>query len=218
MRRSRCAWGVRFRSLSGMQSVRRNPFAPLPESRSLSQSKSCAGRGGSDRNRSGLAPLELVLVLPLLMMVAGLMLFVANAGVWKLRAHAAAREAAFQSVHPRQSASASQPPEWQRPELTYSVAPGPAVWNVDPLENHPLLRGPSWPPLTVNSHLLDGSQGMTVGQSQSAVRSGLWPQMRVNYRFQREVFVLGSHQWQYDSMGLPGPGARRSILLWDLDH
>jgi hypothetical protein len=250
VRRSRWESGVRFRSLSTLQSsvtgtsfslapvgvlnsrerlvagertrVRGNLIAPhpspLPESRSFRQLKSLMGRGRRNhRNRSGLAPLELVLVLPVLMMVAGLMLFVANAGVWKLRAHAGAREAAFQSVHPRQTAPASQPPEWQRPELTYSIAPGPTVWSVDPLENHPLLRGPNWPPLTVNSQLLDGSQGMMIGQAQSAVPSGLWPQMRVNYRFQRKVFVLGSHQWQYDSMGIPGHGARRSIPLWNLE-
>ena len=96
--------------------------------------------------RAGLAPMELVLVMPVLMMMAGLMLFAANAGVWKLRAYAAAREVAFQTVHPRQSAPVVPPPDWRRPDLSHSVQPGPNVWNVDPLENHPLLRGPNWPP------------------------------------------------------------------------
>ena len=166
--------------------------------------------------RAGLAPMELVLVMPVLMMVAGLMLFAANAGVWKLRAYAAAREVAFQTVHPRQSAPVVPPPDWRRPDLSHSVQPGPNVWNVDPLENHPLLRGPNWPPLLVNSQLLDGTQGLMSGRAQSAIRSRLWPQMRVHYRFQREVFVLAGREWQYDTMGLPGHGARRSLQLWEL--
>lgn len=165
--------------------------------------------------RRGLAPLELVLVLPVLMMVAGLLLFVANAGVWKLRANVAAREAAFQSAYPKSGLQAA-PPEWRRPDLTYTSGPGPNVWSVDPFENHPLFRGPNWPPLTVNSQVFDGSQGLVVGQAQSSIRSGLWPQMRISYRFQREVPLLSGHQWQYQAMGLPSHQTRRSLQLWEI--
>lgn len=182
----------------------------------MRRSREKANDSRSRTHRAGLAPMELVLVMPVLMMVAGLMLFVANAGVWKLRAYSAAREVAFQTVHPRQTAPVAPPPEWRRPDVSVSVQPGPNVWNVDPLENHPLLRGPTWPPFLVNSQLLDGSQGLKSGRAQSTIRSGLWPQMRVNYRFQREAFVLADHQWQYESMGLPGHGARRSLQLWGL--
>lgn len=164
--------------------------------------------------RRGIAPLELVLVLPLMMMVAGLMLFVANAGVWKLRAHSAAREAAFQVIQPREGEQPVPPPEWRRPDLTFSIQPGNPIGTADPLQNHPLFRGPAWPPLRVNPQLFDSSKGMVVGQATSAVASGLWPQMRVNYRFQRDVPVMAGHQWQYHAMGLPSHDSRRSTFLW----
>jgi len=170
------------------------------------------------RQRAGLAPVELVLVLPLLMMVAALLLFVTNAAVWKLRSHGAAREAAFQQIHPRTGGVTSNPPDWRRPEVSTTVQPGPLVWATDPLERHVLFRGPSWRTLPINVSLFDGSPGMLIGHAQSDIPSGIWPQMGVHYRFQRDVAVFGGHQWQYDAMGISSQDSRRSIPLLGLQH
>ena len=165
------------------------------------------------RHRAGLAPLELVLVLPLMMMVAGLMLFLANATVWKLRSHGAARETAFQQFHPRTGEVTSVPPDWVRSDVATAVLAGPPVWGSDPFEMHPLFRGHSWRTLPINPSLFDGSSGLLVGRAQSNIKSGLWPQMRIFYRYQRDVTILGSRQWQYQSMGLGHHGDRRSKWL-----
>ncbi|MFO1007082.1 MAG: hypothetical protein U0929_14065, partial [Planctomycetaceae bacterium] len=167
----------------------------------------------NQRSRSGLAPLELVLVLPLMMMVAGLMLFVANAAVWKLRSHGAAREAAFQQFYPRTGEISKPPPDWVRPDVATTVLAGPPVWSSDPFEMHELFRGPSWRTLPIDGTRLDGSTGLWTGRAQSNIKSELWPQMKVYYRFQRDVTVLGSQQWQFQAMGMRHHGDRRSKTL-----
>ena len=168
------------------------------------------------RHRTGLAPMELVLVFPVLMMMAGLFLFVGNAAVWKLRSHGAAREVAFQQVHPRLGEVTTAPPDWRRPNVSVTVLPGQPAWLNDPLTAHPLFRGPDWLGVPINTELFDGSPGMVNGRSQADIRSGLWPQMRIHYRFQRDVSLFAGHQWQYDAMGLGGHGNRRSVVLFDL--
>ncbi len=168
------------------------------------------------RHRTGLAPMELVLVFPVLMMMAGLFLFVGNAAVWKLRSHGAAREAAFQQVHPRQGEATTAPPDWRRSDVSVTVLQGEPTCQIDPLAAHPLFRGPDWLGVPVNSELFDGSPGMVIGRSQADIRSGLWPQMGVHYRFQRDVSLFAGHQWQYDAMGLDGHGTRRSVELFNL--
>lgn len=170
-------------------------------------------RTNSQLYRSGLAPLELVLVLPLMMMVAGLMLFVANAAVWKLRSHGAAREAAFQQFHPRTGEVTVPPPDWVRPEVATTVLAGPPVWGTDPFEMHALFRGPSWRTLPIDTTRLEGSTGLWIGRAQSNIKSELWPQMKVYYRYQRDVTILGSQQWQYQAMGISNHGDRRSKVL-----
>lgn len=170
-------------------------------------------RTTTQRARSGLAPLELVLVLPLMMMVAGLMLFVANAAVWKLRSHGAAREAAFQQCYPRTGELTKPPPDWVRPDVATTALAGPPVWGTDPFERHSLFRGPSWRTLPVDTARLDGSTGLWTGRAQSNIKSGLWPQIKVYYRFQRDVTILGSQQWQYQAMGMGNHDDRRSKIL-----
>ena len=169
------------------------------------------------RPRTGLAPMELVLVFPVLMMMAGLFLFVANAAVWKLRSHGAAREAAFQQVHPRLGEMTTAPPEWRRADVSTSVQPGPPVWTGDPFEAHTLFRGPEWQGASINPALLDGSQGLVIGRSNADITSRLWPAMGIHYRYQRDVYLFAGHQWQYESMGV-GHGSRRSVVLFHLQQ
>ncbi len=167
------------------------------------------------RHRTGLAPMELVLVFPVLMMMAGLFLFVANAGVWKLRSHGAAREAAFQQVHPRTGETTTAPPAWRRADVSTSVQPGPPVWANDSFAAHTLFRGPDWESFSINAALLDGSPGIVIGRSNSDITSRLWPAMGIHYRYQRDVYLFAGHQWQYEAMGI-GHGNRRSVVLFNL--
>ena len=168
------------------------------------------------RHRPGLAPLELVLVLPVLMLMAALMLFATHAAVWKLRSHGAAREAAFQQVHPRTGEVTTNPPEWRRPDVMTSVQPGPPVWQNDPFAAHILFRGPAWKNIPINPALFEGSAGMVVGHSQCDIKSKIWPQAKVHYLFQRDVAIFAGHQWQYETMGIKGHDSRRSVPLLGL--
>ena len=97
--------------------------------------------------------------------------------------------------------------------MSTSVQLGPPVWSQDPFQDHTLFRGPKWEGIPIDTSLLEGSPGMLIGHSQSDIRSGIWTQMGVHYRFQRDVAIFGSQQWQYDAMGLRGPDSRRSLRL-----
>ena len=101
--------------------------------------------------------------------------------------------------------------------MSTSVQLGPPVWSSDPFAEHTLFRGPRWEGIPINTSLFEGSPGMRIGHSQSDIRSGIWTQMGVHYRFQRDVAIFGGQQWQYDAMGLKGHGSRRSLPLLNLE-
>ena len=65
--------------------------------------------------RSGLAPLELVLALPLLLMVMALMVGIGVAATWKVRAQVTARNAAWSHRWPRSGGANPRPVEWPAP-------------------------------------------------------------------------------------------------------
>ncbi len=203
--------------LRGRASPKRSTRESLSASEDVMQAKHSLHQTPTHCGRAGLAPLELVLVLPLLAMVAALLLFVAHAGVWKQRAHVASREAVWQTAWP-QTDSVLAPPDWRRSDVSMLTEDGPPVWNVDPFEDHPLFRGPQTAtdvPLDVNPVLFDGTSGLMSGQSRSQIRSSLWPRLRVTYRFQRDQPLFSRQGWQFDAMDLPSHETRRSLFLFN---
>lgn len=66
----------------------------------------------STHRRAGLAPLELVLALPLMLFLMALIINIGTVGAWKVRAQANVRNASWRTLHIRTGNSAPNPPMW----------------------------------------------------------------------------------------------------------
>lgn len=125
------------------------------------------------KRRPGLAPLELVLALPLLLMVMALTVDAGAAACWKLRAAMVARDAIWSSRWPRTGlATMPQPANWPVGNANSGIqGPGGQVQplqdvnQIIPQISQPVARGPALGPSTVVNSLLDPTRGMTNGTS-----------------------------------------------------
>ena len=179
--------------------------------------------------RRGLAPLELVLSLPVLLFVMGLMILIGWAGAFKVRTQIHSREAAWRSIwraNPRSDAQAMPNP---------SSFPPPAQMSVDrsyepcirvPLvelalyDSHQVARGPmlldpqTGRGLRVDQDILDVRRGMITGRAVVDRGFPLLGQMPPGgYRHEVEFPVL-DNRWQFWQMELSSNDARRSLRLY----
>ena len=118
--------------------------------------------------RAGLAPLELVLAIPIILFVFALILNAGYSGMWKLRGLGIAREAAWST---RTDRSAKTPPtyreeSWKSPTPTSSTGGAALLTSVDkPEVDKPVVRGPTIGSLEVDRDLLDPSRHTYQGES-----------------------------------------------------
>ena len=139
--------------------------------------KTCSDRGtpfGIERKRvcaarrAGLAPLELVLAIPIILFVFALILNAGYSGMWKLRGLGIAREAAWST---RTDRSTKPPPKyrkesWKSPTPTSSTGGAALLSSVDiPQVDKPVVRGPTIGSLEVDRDLLDPSRHTYQGES-----------------------------------------------------
>src|SRR5262245_13439660 len=104
--------------------------------------------------RRGLAPLELVLAIPILMFVLALSVIFGAVTCWKIRGEVAARDAVFSSRWPRRGAAAG--PEWRVPRSRSGAYRGADLAELDhPVFQNPLIRGPLPNGIAVNDEMLD---------------------------------------------------------------
>ena len=171
--------------------------------------------------RHGLAPLEMVLSLPILMFVMALILIMGTAGAWKVRTQANSRQAAWRSLWPRTGANDPNPAGWpQNAAMQYYDANVPLT-PADPLADFPVLRGPmlaepSGQFLPVNTNILDTSFGMKHGHARIQRRYPLLAKLPPHgIDFPRETVVLDGTRWQYPTMGIGSNVTRRILFLYD---
>lgn len=174
--------------------------------------------------RSGLAPLELVLSLPILLFVMALMIIFGTAGAWKVRTHVNAREVAWREFWPRNGSSNGNPSNWPPGAPMEDQAAGPPVFSRDPYLDHVVVRGPM---------LVDPQTGafMPVRQGTLSLQGGLragFARIRRDYPifrrlppheidFPRHHQVLDGSRWQFGTMGMWSNLARRVLFLYDVD-
>jgi hypothetical protein len=175
------------------------------------------------RARAGLAPVELVLALPIWLMIAALMLLVGTTAAWKIRGRIVAREAAFRALWPRTRASDPVPDEWFPPSATMSVSPTfPAISSDDPLSSHPVIRGPRLvDPRTRRELAVDGS----VMEPNSDAISGsaglnhpaeVWRRLGFHYRVDLAFPILDGDAGQWDPTAEANGDSRRSLRIWEV--
>lgn len=163
--------------------------------------------------RRGLAPLEFVLTLPVLLFVLALMVDAESKSSWKIRGQITARDAAWRSRYNRTGANLPNPGNW-RPPATMSVngtPPNPALEN--PALQQPALRGPQFMTFGVLP-TLDQTRGGWVGQSSKQWRPPLLPKLGTSVLNQQHPLVDG--KWQYTQMGIPGNVYRRIGYIYVL--
>jgi len=120
------------------------------------------------RRRGGLAPLELVLWLPVLLMVAALMVVLGTMTAWRVRGEVVSRDAVWRTRWPRSGADEPAPPAWPVDATMGVAGDAPLQPDPDPTADHPVVRGPRFMGYTVND-LLGTDQGERLGTA-SVVR------------------------------------------------
>lgn len=184
-----------------------------------------ADRGGARNGpgRRGLAPVELLLALPVWMMIAALMVLVGTTGVWRVRTQTIAREAAFRSVWPRTRSADPAPAEWFPPSATMQAGVAlPAITNVDPLSTHTVVRGPQiMDPLSRQILRVDSSRmapwsPVIRGSAALDHAAPVWRRLGYRYRMEREFPVVSGEAGQFVPVSPVSRDQRRAALLWNL--
>jgi hypothetical protein len=166
-----------------------------------------------------LAPVELVLALPVWMLLASAMVIVGNLGAWKIRGHAAVREAAMRSQWPRTRTADVAPREWNRPSAGLQLIAGSPVSSADPLRDHAVIRGPqlsspgSVVPIGVDAMVMEPRSQALAGEAFLNEPPPLWPRSRVRMRYHREFPIVDANCGAW----LSGQsGQLRSSTIWNL--
>jgi len=172
-----CPFG---RVFDGRRLVLRIPYSVLCIPYTvLSIQYAAIGARRPPRLRRGLAPLELLLWLPVLMFVVALFVNVGTMQAWRVRGEIASRDAAWRARSPRAGADEPRP--------VARVWPPPARFETDdeallphlddPRLDHPVARGPLPNGFQVNDYLAM-SQGTYRGEAEMERATPLLPQLR----------------------------------------
>jgi hypothetical protein len=164
--------------------------------------------------RRGLAPLELVLCLPVLLFVLALIVDTGSKSCWKLRGVVTARDAAWRTRWERTAGNVGNPRFWPPPAVM-SVAPtGPNARLTTPQLDHPVVRGPRLGTLLVERELLDPTRGGWVGASSRPWTPPLLNKLGTEPMDQEHPLV--ATKWQHAQMGIPVTVWRRIPSLYTL--
>jgi len=164
--------------------------------------------------RSGLAPLELVLALPILLFVMALMI---NSGIitcWKIRALSMAREAVWGTRPPRTGNTNPRPGYWPASASVRTGGPRDVPELDDPRVDQPVARGPL-PAAIVDDRLLDPTRGLRSGTADITRR---YPMLgRMGSYHLKAITRLLDDKWQFWRMAKLGANRKRRVpVIYDL--
>lgn len=183
------------------------------------------------RNRRGLAPLEFVLSLPILLFMMALMINFGSAGAWKIRAQANARYAGWRTLTNRTGENNASPQFWTSSGTlsTRTGNPLPDVqgaWNANQDLSCPCVRGTQLTaPNAVSAINVPGRiemdddviQGRAELERNLPLLRGALPATNGRFRFDVTQDLFDNH-WQYSSLGIPWNDYPRSRVWWDIEH
>ena len=159
-------WGLDGSSTSGLAIQPCSPsgqagWGPVEPSRAKTQ----VPRPKTRDLRCGLAMLELVLALPILLFVMALIVNYGTIAAWKVREHSVARLAVWETRWPRSGSTDPRPSYWWPAAASMESSDQGTVAAMDDSRvDLPVARGPL-PPATVNSDLLDPTRGLREGSA-----------------------------------------------------
>jgi len=166
-----------------------------------------------------LAPVELVLALPVWMLLAGAMVLVGHLGTWKVRGHLAVRESAMRGQWPKTTAGSQNPAEWRRSSAVMQVRATSAAGSTDPVAGHDVVRGPqirvpgSAIAVSVHSETMESESRAIAGEAFLNEPPALWPRSGVRNRFAREFAILDGNAGQWSPRS---GGELRCGVVWEL--
>lgn len=180
--------------------------------------------------RSGLAPLEMVLVLPLLMLFMGVIIVFGFAVTWKIRSEYVARDATWKVQHPRSHNLHPTSPEWPEDDPNANGYLNASNSAGDPIESFydddalqaALIRGPIQT-MRVNSELLNFSRDVDEGVAVIQRNSTILPNFgRINYRTSHSIlddrFQYSTMSWRKrpDHTRRIGNASRRIPIIYEI--
>ncbi len=170
------------------------------------------GIGRSSRRR-GLAPLEMVLWLPILLAVAGLMVSLGTMTAWRLRGEVAARDVVWKVRAPGTGANEGHPPSW--PESARLEVKGDSQISDldDPEIDHDVVRRELSNGFQLND-LLKPDVGAIRGESEITRRHVMMASAG-NFESGTIADALLTDQFRYSEMGIPSNTYRRARVLWE---
>jgi hypothetical protein len=159
-----------------------------------------------------LAPLEMVLSLPILLFVMALMINFDTMASWKVRALSVARNAVWSTRWPRNGNAMPRPDYWPQTANIGTPDLGTIPSLDDPRVDLPVARGPL-PGVTVNQ-VLDPTQGFRQG---TADMQRAYPLLSKagGYNQHAETEFL-DNMWQYGQMGLGSNFQQRIPVIYVL--
>lgn len=166
------------------------------------------------RLRAGLAPVEMALVLPLLMLMMSAIIAYGYAASWKVRSEVVARDVAWRSRYPRTAQFNARAPEWPQPG-TMGVGNGNQIASFidDDVLQAPIIRG-SIPQVNVDTNLLDFSRSVDRGVASIVREPPVLPRAgRISYQTENEFL---DDRFQCYTMGI-GNNSRRIPIIYEID-
>lgn len=162
----------------------------------------------------GLAMLELVLALPILLLLMALIINFGTVSAWKVRALASARHSAWSTRWPRSGAGLPRPEFWPAGASLGSSGWGTLDVLDDPRVNHPVVRGPMLHNFGVRDWLFHPGRGVREGQAEMSRRFPLVSSLG-SYRLSARHRLLERY-WDHREMGLFSTHERRTPVLYEL--
>ncbi len=164
------------------------------------------------RLRRGLAPLEMVLSLPILLFVMALMINYDTMASWKVRALSIARNAVWSTRWPRNGNAMPRPDYWPATANLGSANIGAIPSLDDPRVDLPVARGPL-PGATVNQ-ILDPTQGFRQGTADMQRPFPLFSKQGPYSQHAETEFL--DDGWQYPQMGMGSNVQLRIPVIYQL--
>lgn len=162
--------------------------------------------------RTGLAPLEMVLALPLVLFIMALMINFGTVASWRVRGLVMSQHAAWQTRHPRSLSRSPRPDFW--PASANVGVGGAADANSldDPRADLPAMRGPGVGDFGVRRELFDPSRGVREGSSSLDRTFPLLPSLGA-YHLRSHVTLL-DNCWDFPRTGQPRNNHRRIPAIY----
>ena len=183
------------------------------------------------RSRRGLAPLEFVLALPVLVMMMALMIDFGVVGAWKIRTQTNARYAGWRTLTSRTGEFNATPPYWPSSANLASRSGDPLTnvnqqWDSTQDLLCPCVRGQqltapnATAAINVEGRLeMDDNviQGHAELERDLPLFRGALPATGGRFRFEINQDLFDNH-WQYHTLGLSYNEYPRSRAWWDIEH